>query len=356
MIKLVNFFKGKPKPTSETLDIFSKNEELDLSSKSQRQATQDIIEDTPFTYNYSIEELSDIAKDRSGRLYEERQQRLSKFNPFEIKATISSSPEPLSSTERYFLKQMHGQNVNNPTVYAYWTYEYAIDFEEIMTKLIINGYLQLSDIFFDVDSLTVNQLKDILRKYNIKLSGKKEELKQRLYKNVPIDEISLEISPGNKKYMLTSLGKEAVSNLPDSITKNLELEDLCLKHIYSYDFDIAYKLICENELKKIIPRGLGLDWHSELSKGLSAFKIELFHNFLNDVSTPIPFELMSYSMELKACTILGIFFGVNALKTASLFNRIASPNNIPKSEIVATIQDMSFRLLEAIQAHSIYNM
>lgn len=331
------------------IEILKNQNPFTRNNKSQKEATQEILASIPL-YGSTIEEVDAIAKERSERLYNERQQRISTFNPFKVKA-INSSNEPLSSTEKYFFKQMHGQNVNNPTVNAYWIYEYSIDFEKIMTKLIINNYLQLSDLFSDIDCLTINQLKQILNKNSLKLTGKKAELIKRIKDNISLEVLTSELGTKNTRYVLTSKGKEATFNLPKSMSKNLELEDLCMKYIFEFHFDTAYKLICENEIQKIIPRGLNIDWNIELSNGLSSFKQELFNNFMNS-PIAIPDELSSYLKEAKACTILGILAGSGAQGIADLFVRITNIKNIQRSIIISTLQNMQFMLLDAIQKHS----
>lgn len=351
MFRLFDIFKSK-KNVSPQLNTNNPNEKPSPAYiTGQRQATQDIISSTPLDSSLSIQELNDTAKERSDRLYNERQQRIAKFNPFNISANPSSSIS-LTSTEKYFLKKMHCQNVNNPTVYAYWTYEYAIDFETIMTKLLQNGYLRISNSYDELPSLTVVKLKTILKKYGLPITGKKADLIARIRGNLSFDQISSELGNEEHMYLLTDKGKECTTNLPTSMTKNLELEDACLSLIYLNQFDAAYKLVCENEIKKIIPRGIGVDWNKELSQGLSDFKINLFSSFYAEALYEIPYPLQPYTDQLKACAIIGVFLGTDARKIADLFIRITPPCGIPKSEIVSILQNFLFRLLDAIQAES----
>lgn len=354
MIKLLSVFNNKrrQKPSHEVKANSPDESPYTLPIADQRQATLDIIESTPLNNDsISLDKLSDISKERSDRLYDERQQRVNSFNPFKI--DIKPSPlVSLSSTEKYFLKAMHGQNVDSPTLYAYWTYEYSIDFEKLMTKLIENEFLHISDSFFEVKCLKVEQLKVILKKYNLKVNGKKDELIQRVCENIPFDVLSSELGNQHKTYLLTEKGQEVVADLPLSMTKNLELEDLCMKHILACQFDIAYKLVCENELKKIIPRGVGINWNDELIKGLPAFNVELFNRFVNNDTVPIPTMLKPYNKELKACAIMGVLFGVDSRKVANLFVRTVKPSTIEKNELISTLQNMQFMLLDAIQKNS----
>lgn len=317
----------------------------------QRQITHQIIEETPFTNNVAINELDRIAQERSDRLYNERQQRIHSFNPFELN-TQNVDTSPLSSVEKYFLKQMNGQNIENPTVYAYWIYEYSLNFETIMTKLLVNNYLQVSDSFMELDYLTVVELKAILKQNALSISGKKAELIQRIKTNVPSNQLSSSLNEKNKKYILTSKGTEATAFLPKSMTKNLVLEDHCLECIFNNHLNEAYKLVCENELKKVIPRGIGIDWKQEYDTGLSDFKLQLYTNFLEHNTDFIPKALKPYELRIKACVILGEFFGVAISKSADLFMRITDGSHVSKSEIASTLQEMQIKLSSALQKHT----
>lgn len=351
MIKIFEFFKIKKESEGEINSNIPSDPPFTQPIVSQSKATQDIISDTPLDSHIGTNELTSIAMERSDRLYDERQQRISKFNPYEIHVNTSSAP--LTSTERYFLEKIQGQNVENPTVYAYWTYEYSIDFAQTMAKLMENGYLQLSDLTSDVEHLTVEQMKGLLKRHNLKVTGKKTDLIHRIFDNVPKDELASELGNQYKTYVLTTKGRESVSTLPVSMSKNLELEDLCLEYILSLRFNAAYKLVCENEIKKIMPRGMGIDWKSELANGLSDFKLELFNKFSNSNMFPIPSALEPHAKELKACVILGIFWGTDARKIADLFSRISPSYNYGRSELVTTLQTMQFALLDAIQKQSL---
>lgn len=352
MFKLSNLFKSNKRNFSQPDANNPPQKSCPTQSQNQRQATQEIISDTPLSSDLSIQELNNNAKERSDRLYNERQQRVAKFNPFNITVNPSSSV-CLTSTEKYFLKQMHGQNVDNPTVYAYWTYEYAIDFETIMTKLLMNGYLQISNSYDVLSTLTVVELKSILQKYGFSLTGKKADLITRIKENISLGQLSSALENKKRIYLLTDRGKECTTNLPTSMTKNLELEDSCLNLIYSKQFNDAYKLVCENEVKKIIPRGIGIDWNRELTQGLSDFKITLFSDFYTKNLRGIPSQLQPYTDQIKACVIIGILFGTDARKITNLFIRITPPCSIPKSELTSILQSLQFRLLDSIQAESL---
>lgn len=358
MLNLFKFLKSNDKKESDSPlkpvnqePIPSSSPTINEDSLNQRQITHQIIDETPMPSNSSIDELDRIAQERSNRLCNERQQRIHKFNP--LKLNIQNVDTlPLSSTEKYFLKQMNGQNIENPTVNAYWIYEYSLDFETTMTKLLVNNYLQISDSFMELDYLTVGELKAVLKQYSLSVSGKKVELIQRIKTNVSIEQLSAILNEKNKRYILTIKGTEAIAGLPISMTKNLELEDHCLECILKNHLNEAYKSVCQNELNKIIPRGIGMDWKQEYDRGLSDFNLQLYTNFLKHDTDFIPNVLKPCEIQMKACVILGEFFGVAISKTADLFMRITNGSHVTKSEIIPILQEMQYKLSTAKQQHT----
>ena len=359
MLNIFKFLKNSDKKEPDSLfkpvnpePIPPRSPSFNEDSMSQQQMTHQIIEESPLNSSATIDELDRIAQERSDRLYNERQQRIHKFNPFELNIhNVDTSP--LSSVERAFLKQMNGQSVENPTVNAYWIYEYSLDFEATMTRLIVNHYLQISDAFMELDFLTVIELKAILKQYNLGIAGKKKELIQRIKTNVSSEQLSATLNGQTKRYILTAKGTEVIADLPLSMTKNLELEDHCLDCIYKRRLNEAYRLVCKNELSKVIPRGIGMDWKQEYDKGLSDFKLQLYTAFLEQDEVNIPKILKTYENQLKACAILGDFFGVATSKSGELFLRITDCNHISKSEVIPIMQEMQFKLATAIQEHTL---
>lgn len=351
---LKNNNKKEPDSLFKSVDpepIPSSSSSFNADSMSQQQITHQIIEATSLNSSTTIDELNRISQERSELLYNERQQRIHKFTPFELDIQ-NVETSPLSSVEKAFLKQMNGQSIENPTVNAYWVYEYSLDFEATMTRLLTNHYLQVSDAFMELDYLTVVELKAILKQHNLGISGKKNELIQRIKTNVSIEQLSSNLNDHTKRYMLTAKGTQAIADLPISMTKNLELEDLCLDCIYKKHINEAYRLVCKNELNKVISRGIGIDWKQECENGLSDFKLQLYTVFIEQDAVNISKILKPYENKLKACVILGEFFGVATSKSGDLFMRIISNSNVSKSEVIPIMQEMQFKLSAAMQEHT----
>ena len=75
-------------------------------------------------------------------------------------------------------------------------------------RLLDGGYLEISDIETNISLKTIPDLKAILEEHELKATGKKGELVQRILNNIPIDELEAIFPVG--KYKLTEKGKFAL--------------------------------------------------------------------------------------------------------------------------------------------------
>lgn len=315
----------------------------------QKEATEQVISETSFDLNLSLDEMNRLAKERSDKLYHERQQRILSFDPFYINENLIDTT-PLTSMEKYFLKQMNGQEIKNPLVYAYWIYEYSLDFAKVMTKFLGNDYLYISGQDYDFGSSTCAELKEILKTYGLSSNGLKKELIQRIQDNIPLEQIQAAYKTLPQKYFLTKKGKTAILNLHTSMTRNLEFEDACLEFISSKQFNNAYQLVCDFELNKIIPRGIGIDWNKEKINGLSNFKEKLFTDFFENTSDiSLQITTIQHLSLLKSCIILGVMLGTDVTKIVNLFARVSGVDK----KLVSTplVQKLLFMLMDKIQNH-----
>lgn len=94
---------------------------------------------------------------------------------------------------------------------GFWWFEYGIrDVGHALESLAQRGFIQMASARESLDSLTVVQLKDLLRSVHAPVSGKKSELIKRVQDNVP-DE-ALTHSGIDCKYQLTELGKQELQD------------------------------------------------------------------------------------------------------------------------------------------------
>ena len=89
----------------------------------------------------------------------------------------------------------------------FWWYEYGIqDVDAMLQSLEARGFLCVGTAKDSLAGLKVDQLKEILRKHNLHVSGKKAELVARIQENVSEEDL---VSDGVAyKYALTEMGKQ----------------------------------------------------------------------------------------------------------------------------------------------------
>lgn len=241
------------------------------------------------------------------------QQTLAKYKQLEI--DYRNNPKesvPLVGAEKSFLKYVNNHQIDSPLP-VYWFYEYGFNTDNLLSKLFGNGYLRISTNTETIESLTIAELKPILRKFNLVQSGKKAELIQRIKENVP--NIKLEPFVKNKQsFVATPKGTEIIKNTPDSITKDIDFEDNCLTCILNNNLENAYKLVCQRELNKKSPRGIGVNWHTELQQGLSQNQKQYYQGIIKS-----PKES---NIQIKACVVLCEMLGSNKHNLKYLFSRI----------------------------------
>lgn len=302
-------------PTDELFKIkISSSNSIDLNAKTknefrseQEAATYQIIKETIPSSNMSSEETSILWRLRSDRLFAEREKRIAAFNPFSIES-YNQEAETINSVERAFLKKINNNPIEKPNVAAYWIYEYNIDFDKIMTKLLKNQYLRVSTVNESISYLTIPELKDLLKDKGLKLTGKKSELVLRVQDSYSEDEICAKQPNLSRHYVLTSLGESVIANLHESATKDLEFEDACIAAIINGDINGAYQLICSWDNNKIIPSGIGRDWNGEYLNDLPDYQIKGYTDFLSsrlfETLDAYPDEEQKYKTCIIFCNLL----------------------------------------------------
>ncbi|HBH1340121.1 TPA: DNA-binding protein [Clostridioides difficile] len=281
----------------------------------------------------NLYELEKQAREKSDALYDIHTNSVNEFNP--QNNILETDTKPLTSIEKSFLKYIIGENICEPYIAAYWTYEYNINYSYLISKFFNMDYLKISDYIEDLTKLTVYELKEILKSNNIKSTGKKAELIERIEKEISCEDLSNFFSSSNKYYALTDKGKELLKNVHKSVTKNIDLEDQCLELIYADKYEEAYDLICKYESSKNIPRGININWksHKITPTQIKSYKTikELDINLKNVLLDNI----------IKSSYILCDMLGNNA-KTSILVKRLVGEkiDNIEINNTINSINDV----------------
>lgn len=299
MFHFSQFIKGLKKNT--TKDIY----ENEISK------TEDNIQNksTP------IEQNTHDAIQYSEQSYREHILNVSKLQYKNIDTSnVNCNFPALSSVEKSFLQYIADKEILNMPIAAYWTYTYNINYETTITKLIKQGYITIKDVIDNLSCLKVSELKEILSKANLSKSGKKQDLINRIEKNLSKKQLQEYITIERPIFYLTDKGKEILKDFPKSATKDIDFENQCLYYIEKGDFNTAYKLICKWEMEKTMWRGLNVDWSKEYQTGLSPSAFSKYQTFFN---------LDNKNLKIKSAFILANMLGVGYDKQTLLAKRVA---------------------------------
>ena len=260
-----------------------------------------------------LDKFNESYQARSEVLAAERTSEIAAFDPYSVELSKEVDPG-LNSIEKGFLKKISGQPVVNPFVAGYWYYEYNLRYQDVITKLLSFGYLGISNEFESAKYMKIPELQAILRKAGLPVSGRKSDLLDRIFTNIPVDELKQIFNETPKKYILTEKGKFILLDYPKSATYDFDFEDKCIEAILNGDMDGAYQLIGEYEKRK--------PFYDGRIYRLSDENIKFYTDMLvSDTETSIPDHLKNTALIFKACNILGNMMGWANDKTTDLYLR-----------------------------------
>ncbi len=323
---MIELNKGKKEVKNMNKKAEQDKKQLNIKPGYYPKKIQNILnEQPPNTSN--INKLNEFYQNRSKKLYEIH---LANINNFVIESNMYNT-SPITSVEKSFLKYIDSQPIVNPSIAQYWTYEYNLDFNKTINRFLDNGYIKIVN-YKRPNNMTVPELKEILKKANIKASGNKDNLIKLAQENIKIETLEKLFDNQNKYFLLTDKGIELTSDIQPSITKDLEFENKCCQLIMDNKISEAYKLICEFECKKNIPRGLGIDWNNELKEGISQTALNSYKKYMDtDFKKQLPDKFIQYEEKLKAGMIFCQMMGVGFDKRKLMIERII--DDINKDEV-----------------------
>nr|DAZ12930.1 MAG TPA: SAP domain [Caudoviricetes sp.] len=234
-----------------------------------------------------------------------------------------------------FLKRLHKTEIND--MYGripYWGEEIVSEKFQQFTN---DELIKICDNYEVLQYLKIPHLKNILGEHNLKTTGKKQDLIDRIVENI----IKSEITPpdGYEVYIIrTQKGEEVFNKL--QMLKEKEFADLIdrmVEQIQEYNFQEAYFLMCSYEKKQPFQRGFfvsigeekrklnkyGVDityWSNRLKFGLSENEIE---NYINQLKASNDFEMGALNVCLD---MLSLSYDKQGLEIENYFKRHSSEN------------------------------
>ena len=153
--------------------------------------------------------LQKEAMERSKQFGNIHDSALSKININALKNISSITATNLTAIEILFLNYIDGKIASDPNIAGYWTHEYKLNYQKVLEKLFKSGYLTFSDYKFNMSKTKTDEIKKVLASHSLKLSGKKQDLIDRLIENVPEEELKKLFS--SSYFMLTESGSALIS-------------------------------------------------------------------------------------------------------------------------------------------------
>lgn len=117
------------------------------------------------------------------------------------------------------LWRVHFNTFSNETIYPqYFEYRYGVDGDEALDTLVKKGYIVLKDAKGSLDLLNIRQFKEILSKEKLPLSGKRQDLENRVLENVENDKLEKYFTI--RKYEITKEGTKLLEKYDSIIQKH----------------------------------------------------------------------------------------------------------------------------------------
>ncbi len=194
-----------------------------------------------------------------------------------------------------FLKRLHKVEANN--IYGHIPYWGESVVTEKFEQFLEDGLIKICSNYEVLQYLKITDIKEILFAYELKQTGKKQVLIDRIYENLLDDEIF--VPEGYHSYIVrTEKGEKIFQKL--KTLKEMEFANLIdgmVDAIEQGDISRAYHLMCKHEIKQPFQRGLfvgignnkrkfnkyGVDttyWSTRLRKGLSDSETQKYLDYL----------------------------------------------------------------------------
>lgn len=283
------------------LVILKGNKQINTKKKNKRNKISSESKDGKDVILSLIKQAQEISN-------EDHQKHLNNISSFDVNSIIQTDDKPLTAVEKAFLKYIAGRKVNDPYIAGYWSYEYKIDFNYILSKYINNNYLYIGNP--DPHKLTISALKEILRLAGLPTSGKKLDLVERV-NTLPTESYSTE-----QYYRLTEKGNEIVNSVEESATKDTAFEDEVLQLLYNRKIQEAAQAVFK--YRKIRqPYGGTLSFYDIANDN----DIQKYQNYYN-----------SFSNKEASCIIFSCLMGFGFQSEKKLLKRILGKESIEKTK------------------------
>ena len=164
-------------------------------------------------------------------------------------------------------KFLHPENIEDFNKAEYWEGVLSEHPSKAIKRFVSEGLISMADLENTLAyKYKVTELKDMLKKRGLPVSGLKNEMIQHL---ITADPIGMKKSTGGLTiYICTPKGKElAEKYLIDEKEKRILIEKQVMVYLQKRLFKEASKAVAAYEAEQVFPRGLGIEWkHHDSSR------------------------------------------------------------------------------------------
>lgn len=189
-------------------------------------------------------------------------------------------------------------------------------------KLIDLGLVEISPYSVSLSLLKNDSLKEILRNNNLKISGNKKDLINRISDNIS-ESIVRQNPHYSDFYLLTTAGQESLRSALEKSEDEKRLFFInTVKMISEHSLDEAYRKICRRNMENYAYHGLGVNWEEKYKDGISQNDKTRYEQLLNSVSDlPVAstaiFALMSGDSSWEIKKIFELLFPEHSFDAVS---------------------------------------
>lgn len=169
--------------------------------------------------------LTAEAMARSDKFAEKHARALARVN-VEALRVVKPRRVSLLPKERLFLWYINGKTTDMSGVAGYWTHDYGLNYQAILTKLFTGGYLQFPPLEDGMTKYSLKELQAFLADKGLKKSGTKQTLIRRIVDNTPENEFREHFS--KTFFQATDKGTTEIQNSEHIIYAHQHRNDLAI--------------------------------------------------------------------------------------------------------------------------------
>lgn len=197
-----------------------------------------------------------------------------------------------------FLLKLHpsGHWDSTPEQLSYFDAILGIPAREAITRLEKAGLIVKPTLQQRLITLTINDLKPLLKENGLKVSGRKAELIERIIENVPPDRVPLVEAD---LFVLSDTAKELALGWREAKkARKAEAIHSVVAHLENDDVEAAVDAVFLYEREQVFKRGIGCDWESESFKNTLTNRCKLAMT-----CRPAALAHLSNEQLKKVCTV-----------------------------------------------------